>query len=115
MTSPRHVTPPLRALPCQVPDFTLAEGYTRDGKEVEVRYTRGVKDCDAWLNSLVDALSRHGQDAAWLVPPDCDGCGDFVFGPALVAEARRTSEPAARFQLLLGAIAGRLRRAIDVS
>ena len=81
-----------------------------------MRYTRdGVKDCDAWLNNLVDALSVHGQDAAWLVPPDCDGCGDFVFGPALVAEARRTSEPAARFQLLLGAIAGRLRRAIDVS
>ena len=88
-----------------VPDFSLLTGCVRDGKDVD--------ECDAWFNSLVDALTHGGEDEAWLMAPDPDYAGRVVFGPAIVAEARRTSEPAARFQLLLGAIAGRVRRALS--
>ena len=105
-----------------VPDFIHLEGCSRSGEIAEKRdvphsHIFLPSRDDPWFKSVIAACAYDGKkndEAGFVLDPLTHPDGRVVgFGSALVTEARRTSDPAARFQLLLGAIAGRIRRAVD--
>ena len=104
-----------------VPDFIHLEGCSRSGeaekRDVPHSHIFLPSRGDPWFKSVITACAYDGKkndEAGFVLDPLTHPDGRVVgFGSALVTEARRTSDPAARFQLLLGAIAGRIRRAVD--
>ena len=104
-----------------MPDFIHLEGCSRSGeaekRDVPHSHIFLPSRDDPWFKSVITACAYDGKkndEAGFVLDPLTHPDGRVVgFGSALVTEARRTSDPAARFQLLLGAIAGRIRRAVD--